>query len=106
MRTAGTLQTFAHFGALTRRVDLHFVAVAQDGARSHLVFALATAIHEDEVEPQPTLSMRQDEAQQLMDELWRVGLRPSEGTGSAGAMAAVQAHLADLRALVFKGEKS
>jgi hypothetical protein len=105
MRTAGTLHTFARFGALTRWVDLHFLAVAPDGIRSSLVFALSNVVNENEVEPQPTLSMRQDEAQQLMDELWRVGLRPSEGTGSAGAMAAVQAHLADMRALVFKGEK-
>lgn len=50
----------------------------------------------------PTLSLAPDEAQQLMDELWHCGLRPSEGTGSAGALAAVQAHLADTRKLVAK----
>jgi hypothetical protein len=41
-------------------------------------------------------------AQQLMDELWHVGLRPSEGTGSAGSLAATQRHLHDMRALVAK----
>ncbi len=41
-------------------------------------------------------------AQQLMDELWYVGLRPSEGTGSAGSLAATQSHLKDMRAIVSK----
>lgn len=41
--------------------------------------------------------------QQLIDELWRCGLRPTEGTGSAGAMAAVERHLEDMRRLAFKG---
>lgn len=50
----------------------------------------------------PTFELRKDEAQQLMDELWRVGLRPSEGSGSAGSLAATERHLADMRALVFK----
>lgn len=39
------------------------------------------------------LSIPVDAAQELMDELWAVGLRPSEGTGSAGALAATQKHL-------------
>lgn len=41
-------------------------------------------------------------AQQLMDELWQCGLRPSEGTGSAGSLKATERHLDDMRKLVFK----
>lgn len=48
----------------------------------------------------PLTEIRKDEAQQLMDELWRIGLRPSEGSGSAGSLAATERHLADMRALV------
>lgn len=40
-------------------------------------------------------------AQQLMDELWRCGLRPSEGTGSAGSLAATERHLKDMREIAF-----
>lgn len=40
--------------------------------------------------------------QQLMDELWRVGIRPTEGKGSAGALAATERHLADMQSLVDK----
>lgn len=50
----------------------------------------------------PAFSLGRDEAQQFMDQLWEVGLRPSEGSGSAGALAATQRHLDDMRALVFK----
>ena len=42
------------------------------------------------------------EAQQLMDELWRVGLRPSEGTGSAGSLRQAEDHIASLKAIAFK----
>lgn len=51
--------------------------------------------------PQPTLTLRPDEAQQFMDELWRTGIRPTEGAGSVGQMAATEKHLEDMRRLVF-----
>lgn len=56
--------------------------------------------------PAPTFSIMPNEAQQLMDALWDCGLRPSEGSGSAGAMKATQNHLQDMRKLVFKDERS
>jgi hypothetical protein len=49
-----------------------------------------------------SLQLTQTEAQRLMDELWTCGLRPSEGSGSAGAVAATQEHLKDMRRLVFE----
>lgn len=52
------------------------------------------------VEPFATLNIQS--AQRLMDELWQCGLRPTEGAGSAGAMAATQRHLEDMRKLVFE----
>ena len=53
----------------------------------------------------PTFSLPPDAAQQLMDALWHCGLQPTEGSGSAGAMAATERHLADLQKLVFKTKK-
>jgi hypothetical protein len=50
----------------------------------------------------PLITLDQTQAQRLMDELWGCGLRPSEGTGSAGAMAATEKHLEDMRTLVFR----
>lgn len=66
------------------------------------------AMNPDEVsvESLPCFTMSADDAQGFMDELWRVGFRPTEGSGSAGAMAAVQAHLKDMQRLVFtEGER-
>jgi hypothetical protein len=54
------------------------------------------------ITPEPTFVLRYEEAQALMDSLWTCGLRPSEGSGSAGAMAATQKHLEDMRTLVFQ----
>lgn len=50
---------------------------------------------------EPTLRIDDHDAQALMDQLWDCGLRPSEGSGSAGALAATQRHLEDFRRLVF-----
>jgi hypothetical protein len=55
----------------------------------------------DEGVAEPTLRLDTTEAQRLMDELWQCGLRPSEGTGSAGALAATQKHLEDMRKIAF-----
>jgi hypothetical protein len=49
----------------------------------------------------PTAQLTRAEAQELIDGLWQCGLRPSEGSGSAGALAATQRHLDDMRTLVF-----
>lgn len=50
----------------------------------------------------PAMRLRTDDAQTLMDELWNCGLRPTEGSGSAGALAATERHLKDLQRLVFE----
>lgn len=57
---------------------------------------------EDGAQPTPTMTLRPEQAQQFIDELWRCGFRPTEGSGSAGSLAATERHLADMRALVFK----
>ena len=55
----------------------------------------------DDLIQQPSFSLRPTQCQSLMDALWQCGFRPSEGTGSAGALAATQRHLDDMRKLVF-----
>lgn len=61
--------------------------------------AIDPASHSCEVTP--AFDLAPEEARQLMDELWRVGIRPTEGAGSVGQMAATVRHLEDLRALAF-----
>ena len=51
------------------------------------------------VEIPPALQVKMSDAQMLMDTLWDCGLRPTEGSGSAGALLATQKHLEDMRKL-------
>ena len=51
------------------------------------------------VEPMLRLGILQ--AQQLMDELWQCGLRPTEGSGSAGSLAATERHLKDMQTIAL-----
>lgn len=50
----------------------------------------------------PAVKLDKTQAQVLMDDLWNCGIRPTEGSGSAGSFAAQTEHLKDLRALLGK----
>jgi hypothetical protein len=50
---------------------------------------------------EPTLTISRDNAQTLMDDLWQAGFRPTEGTGSAGSLAATERHHADMRRIAL-----
>jgi len=54
--------------------------------------------------PPTAMQLRDEQAQDLMDKLWQAGYRPTEGKGSAGALAATERHLEDMRRLVFNTE--
>jgi hypothetical protein len=56
-------------------------------------------------ETAPAMSLKPSDAQVFMDELWRCGIRPTEGAGSAGQMAATERHLEDMRKLVFNRQE-
>lgn len=51
--------------------------------------------------PEPSMRLSMPSAQKLMDELWSCGIRPTEGTGSAGSLAATERHLSDMRTIAF-----
>ena len=51
--------------------------------------------------PEPLFKLDHEEVQTLMDALWDCGIRPSEGMGSAGQLAAVQNHLKDMQKIAF-----
>jgi len=50
----------------------------------------------------PAFRLQREQAQELMDRLWKCGLRPTEGSGSAGSLSATEKHLNDMRAIAFK----
>jgi len=50
---------------------------------------------------EPVEILTKDQAQVLMDDLWTAGIRPTEGSGSAGSLKATQDHLEDMRKIAF-----
>ena len=54
------------------------------------------------IEIPPLLDLTKDELQKWMDELWTLGIRPSNGSGDGNAIEAIRYHLQDMRKLVFK----
>lgn len=97
-------RVFAELGNFGRRVDLHLMAELPDGRRAIVRPVTIEAVSDEqahgELQP-PALSMHNGTAQLLMDELWRIGFRPAEGTGSAGALAATERHLKDMQAVAM-----
>lgn len=96
------VQIVAHRGVWNRSVDL---VVYQNQPNGEVYVAVPVGpgsmklCGASEVPP-VTCSMEPEAAQDLMDQLWACGFRPSEGTGSAGALASTQSHLQDMRSMV------
>ena len=87
----------------SRTIGLFIMQERQDGRRMFPRVVKWEELPEDQMaRPEDTLRVSPTAAQEMMDGLWSCGIRPSEGTGSAGAMAATQKHLEDMRTLVFK----
>lgn len=51
---------------------------------------------------EPTFSLQPGEAQELLDRLYELGLRPSREVSEKSALPYMQAHLDDMRRLVFE----
>jgi hypothetical protein len=94
---------FARQGFLTDSISLYLRERPGDGSTLFAAPAQMVAMSSD---PRvggsdPFVRITYDEAQRLVDELWQCGIRPSEGTGSAGSLAATERHLADIRNVAF-----
>lgn len=93
-----------------RSVDLYIYSVprmdmkSDAGSRPAMMQTPVFETMTDEMlgtQREPQLRLSPENAQYLMDALWNAGVRPSEET-SAGQLQAMQAHLSDLRKLVFE----
>lgn len=84
------IRGFNHFG-----IDM--LIRGEDYVAKPLVFERA----EQHVYIEKTCSITDDSAQQLMDELWRIGVRPSNGEGNVGQIGAMKDHLEDMRKIAF-----
>lgn len=84
-----------------QRVIVLYARLVQNGLPMQASPLQFTAEPEPGLAMDPLVTMTDAEAQDLMDQLWSAGLRPTEGSGSAGSLAATERHLADMRRLVL-----
>ena len=92
--------SWAQSNFMAQTIDLFFRSDI-DGRR-YAGLPVVFRVVEDGEEVDPTLRLSRDSAQELMDALWSAGLRPTEGSGSAGSLAATERHLADMRGILQK----
>jgi len=57
--------------------------------------------YEDGMYREPSIILTQSETQNIMNELWKCGIRPHDGNGSSANVDAIKYHLEDMRKLVF-----
>lgn len=89
-----------------RSVDF-FVRTGDERVGFHRMLPATLERMEDgEFFGEPALRVRPEHAQQLMDQLWDIGFRPTQGQQSEGQFAAQGRHLADMRALVAHSLKT
>lgn len=89
------------------RDSIVFYMFEDDNGRNEAINAVTDLLFDpipEGVRVPPAFTLSKTSAQRMMDELWNCGLRPSEGSGSAGQLASVQYHLEDMRKLVFNNE--
>jgi len=96
------VKVMAQFAPWRRQFELAF-AIEQPASGQVRV---ARPLIFEETDPadgfEPTIRLTEAEAQDLINELWRTGLRPTHGiSDEKGALSATERHLEDMRRLVF-----
>ena len=92
---------FAERGIFTKGIKLHMADVSgpQIGVATSIKFE---AFEDSQVREHALIDLPLESAQQLMDELYHCGVRPSQAAGSAGQLDAVKYHLEDMRTLALR----
>lgn len=85
-----------------RHVDVSLYVPMDNGTTQVVTSMNFKHIGSDEAAPdEAPLTLLPSQAQELMDCLWQCGLRPTEGTGSAGSLAATERHLKDMQRIAM-----
>jgi len=95
-----SIKVFANKNPWRRDIEVLIVDEMKNGSRA-AGRLLMSSVEEGQI-IDPTFTIDGSAAQELMDELWRCGIRPAEGVGSVGQLAATEHHLKDMQRLVFE----
>ena len=96
------LKIDAQRNPVMRGIELYFYEKQLNGKISVMSNMEFTEIEQGVSVDYKGLTLSYETAQELIDNLWSCGLRPSEGTGSAGSLKATENHLKDMQSLSWK----
>lgn len=81
---------------------IHFRILEKVGTDWHSAVSYKLEKHERGAVSQPFMFFNPEDAQELVNQLYALGIQPSKLNGSVGQLEAVNRHLEDMRTLVFK----
>lgn len=96
------IRTYIHAEREKYSGGISLSMLIEDGNKTSIVEPVTLREFPLEAVSTPFMRLNKNDAQQLMDELWQCGFRPSEGTGSAGSLAATERHLKDMQTIAFR----
>ena len=77
--------------------DINIYTEDRETGALHVSDCLTMNPHKNGEPVAPTVNMSREELELLMDDLWRNGIRPSNGEGNVGQIGAIKDNLKDLR---------
>jgi hypothetical protein len=95
------IEIYAKKAGFSPEIEILIVDVGNSGRVLAAAKDIQVHVYEEGTYCHPTTKLDPAAAQKLMDQLWDCGLRPSEGSGSAGALLATQQHLKDMQQITF-----
>mgnify|MGYP001590343948 CR=1 FL=1 len=97
------IKVFTEKHPYNKAVGIYFYERQPDGKIAVVTNLEFTIIDPSiEMERGSGIDLSYETTQDLMDRLWECGLRPSEGSGSAGSLKATENHLKDMQSLSWK----
>lgn len=100
-RFIGRLRTRIQPSFATNGVEVYIIETSDSGVTSVGKPIEMQARNSGVYEPcEPTFHLFNLQAQELMDQLWMAGYRPTEGSGSAGAMKQAEDHIKSLKSVL------
>jgi hypothetical protein len=96
------IETRCQYSFLCHSIDLFVLDRDENGKAVKLAPPVVPVEYEFEMVKEPTIRLHLEQAQALMDQLWQCGLRPTEGSGSAGSLSQAENHIESLKRIAFK----
>lgn len=91
----------AHLQDYANHIGIRIYAVDDDARQiTHAATLVWQEVSEGEIIP-GALALQKSAAQELMDQLWMCGIRPTAEVGTEKALSATRAHLTDMQTIAF-----